>query len=157
MGEQPVPERLRRGGRAVDPDLSPDESFFRAVRRNDLHDGRLFPDVIRFPYSVNKGKYSEPADVIRSPKPRPQSGVAEFKVGHVPVDDVEIQAARYAFRVEHVPEEDNYAHSEIRLYKDGRFLGEEQPKPRPVRLQLRVLFADRVRIELLVQPPDPPS
>jgi hypothetical protein len=49
------------------------------------------------------------------------------------------------FRVEHVPLADNYAHSEVRAFKDGRY----DPKlkiPQSVKKEFRYLLSEKTRI-----------
>src|SRR4029077_13323918 len=117
----------------VDPVFSPDERLFRAVPRKDLTaDGRLLPPAIEFPdFSVNRERYSLPEDVLLV---RPSWGIVAFAVRDVPAELADLEGKRYEFRVEHVPEEENYSHSEVRTYREGQRSGKEPPK------KLRTLF-----------------
>lgn len=103
---------------------------------------------IRFPnFSVNRGEYSQPEDVL---KPKwLDCGIAKFLVRDVPERVVEDQSC--TFGVEHLPEkedkardiEENYAHSEVRAYKNGKF-GEEPN--RAARLKFRAILRNRMVI-----------
>lgn len=137
-----IPEHLLRRGRPVDPEFSPSELLFRAIARKDLTaEGYLLPTAFEFPdFSVNREKYSEPKDVILQ---RPSHGVAAFEVQDVP-EELEGPEGPYHFTVEHAPEEDNYAHSEVRTYKQGqRHL---KKPPRALRTLFRLQLSARVRL-----------
>lgn len=110
---------------------------------------KLTDPQVRFPdFSVNRGKYSKPSDVLR-----PQDvgwGVAQFQVGDVPqaIYDSEARSTPivYTFRVEHVPLPENYAHSEVRTYADGSHLTDK----RQVRKKIRKEFRERLRRKMAV-------
>lgn len=51
----------------------------------------------------------------------------------------------FEFRVVHVPEEDNYAHSEIRTYLDGEHPPAKEVNP-GVKKEFRQRLADRCRV-----------
>jgi hypothetical protein len=126
-----IPEHLLRRGRPVDPEFSPSELLFRAVARKDLTaEGFL----------VNRGKYSESNDVILL---RPSHGIAAFEVQDVP-EELDGPEGAYRFKVEHAPEEDNYAHSEVRTYKEGQ--RHPQKPPRTLRTLFRLQLSARVRL-----------
>lgn len=137
-----TPERLLRRGRPVDPEFAPSERLFRAIARRDFtENGGLLPTAFEFPdFSVNREKYSEPADVLLS---RPTHGVAAFEVQDLP-GELQNPDGAYQFKVEHAPEEDNYSHSEVRTYKDGR----RYPKkpPRTLRTLFRLQLSARARL-----------
>ena len=92
--------------------------------------GVPFPDL-----SVNRGKYSEPSDVLIG---YPSAvGVATARVEDIPesIDDFE-------FRPVHDPEPDNYSHAEIRAFRDGEHVRRKPPKT--VRNRFRLSFRLRV-------------
>lgn len=97
---------------------------------------------IKFPdFSVNRGKYSEPKDVLIPSWPN--FGIVAFRVGDVP-PSVSSSGITYDFKVEHVPCECNYSHSEVRTYKDGK-------RPRKVNNQIvkkkfRQILSERTKI-----------
>jgi hypothetical protein len=51
------------------------------------------------------------------------------------------------FRMEHVPEEDNYAHSEVRAYKNGRH-DRKLDVPKTVKARFRQILSERTGITL---------
>ena len=115
-----TPERLLQQGRAIDPEFAPGESLYlryspQIEATEDLPASAM---AIRFPdFSVNRGKYSEPEDVLIPNWP--DFGIAAFRVRDVPTS-VSGRGIVYEFKVEHDPLELNYAHSEVRTYKDGK-------------------------------------
>ena len=115
-----IPERLLRQGRAIDPSFAPDENLYRRYSSltEPTEDLPASPMGIKFPaFSVNRGKYSEPEDVLI---PRwPDFGIAAFQVRDVP-PSVPSNGIVYKFKVEHVPCECNYAHSEVITYTDRK-------------------------------------
>ena len=114
------PQRMFQGSRGIDSNFASDELLYRRCCPYEiLNSVRLDPNAISFPdWSVNRQKYSEPEDV------RTPSGslylccaVAGFTVSDIPSKiDPDIV---FNFIVEHKPEPDNYAHSELVTYKNG--------------------------------------
>jgi len=115
-----IPTRLLRNGRPVVPEFAPDELLFMRVTPDKIHADEVDVTAVRFPdFSVNRGKFSEPGDVLL-----PNHfgmGVCQFEVRDVPPGPyVPVGSKRnYTFKVVHVPNEDNYSHSEVRAHKDG--------------------------------------
>jgi len=142
-----VPERLRRQGRPVDPHFHPTERLFlRVAQANLAADGILLPAAIRFPdFSVNREKYSEPHDVILFD---PTAGIACFKVEDIPSDLSSEHGPCHQFLVEHVPEDDNYAHSEVRTYRGGERPSRVKSKTMKTRFR-NALFS---KIKILKEP-----
>ncbi|MEX2213625.1 MAG: hypothetical protein WD768_05830 [Phycisphaeraceae bacterium] len=122
-------------------------------------DGRLAPSSINvqppgieFPaMSVNRGKYSEPGDV-RLANWRDENwerwGVAQFMVGDVSSEPTEEIAAKlqhcWTWSVAHVPEEENFAHSEVRTSKDGEYRAAKPPDV--VKKWFRMELSKRTRV-----------
>ena len=71
----------------------------------------------------NRGFHSEPEDVLWPHWP--SYGIFCFPAGCVleviPTLGNEATAYTVGVRIDHVPEEDNYAHSEVRMYSNGSF------------------------------------
>lgn len=127
-----VPSRLQRQGRAPDPEFLPSERLFRRVPASALDDDYPLEASIRFPdFSVNREKYSFLEDVVLN---HPGFGILVFRVADVP-PRLSDDRRTFSFRVEHVPEEDNYAHSEVRTYCDGE---RGITPPRSVRREFRL-------------------
>jgi len=76
--------------------------------------------------------------------------VGAIKVRHVPVGMTSPGNVRFDLKVKHVPEDDNYAHSEIQTYKNGAQLkNNEKNKINPsVRLELKKKVAEKIIIVL---------
>ena len=120
------PRRMFRRGRPADPLFTPGEClYFRCLSDWVNPNGHVKPANVRFPdQSVNRQKYSKAGDVL-IPDDEPKSpewifwGVARLTVGEIPGDILTSGGVMYAFSVEHDPREDNYGHSELRVYKNG--------------------------------------
>ena len=113
-----LPPELKRDGRSADPNFAPGERLFQRVDRDDVAKLGARPSSlqIRFPtQSVNREKYSKPEWVLLPDWLH--MGVIAFKVEDVPPSLTPEGGIPLEFRVEHVPEEENYAHSEIRTYR----------------------------------------
>ena len=119
--ESEIPDRLRRRGRAEDPDFSASESLYMRVKEEQiLSKGGLSNLEIRFPcQSVNRSKYSEPEDVLIGYNDR-GFGVAAFNVGDIP-DPYYEGSVEYRLKMSHVPWEENFAHSELQTFKRGKY------------------------------------
>lgn len=129
-----IPERLRRRGRAAVQEFSSDERLFRRVTPHHPLDseGFVLPPGVPLPdLSVNREKYSEPEDVLIG---HPDAvGIAAAVVGDIPA---EIDG--YEFLPVHDPQEDNYSHTEIRTFRDGKRL--RRKPPNLVRKEFRLSF-----------------
>ena len=133
-----IPERLKRRGRPVDPEFSPTEDLYRRVVRPDHigSDGFVTTAGVPFPdLSVNRGKYSEPEDVLLGHGNA--VAIAAAKVGDIPRE-----IEQHGFLPVHDPEPDNYSHTEIRTYRDGVHL--RQKPSTTVRKEFRLSFRLKV-------------
>ena len=94
------------------------------------------------PFSVNWSRFSEPDWVLIPPSSDPGRSYDGFKVGAIRVEDLPDSCEGFDLRPVHVPEEDNYSHTEVRTFVDG------QPKrPGPViRKKLREKLSRVVRV-----------
>jgi hypothetical protein len=119
------PERLLCNGRDPDQGFSPTEKlYFRIPPLNADAEPytELEGDAIQsIPFSVNREKYSNPEDVIALHSI--EWGIGFFRVQDIPPQLVTETGIRFDFRVVHVPLNDesgnNYAHSEVRAFRDG--------------------------------------
>lgn len=134
----------------VDTEFLPDEPLYLRINPQYFLGAQANLDQItinhvRFPsFSVNRGKYSAPEDVI---KPKPEWGIASFLVRHVPQklsNDLSCD-----LKIAHCPEEGNYAHSEVRAYKDG--VPGYKPN-RAARLEFRAILRNHMVILRLPMP-----
>lgn len=125
-------------------------------------DGRLAPTAIStqpqgidFPaMSVNRGKYSQPEDVrlaIRKVDPNWDSwGIAEFVVGDVPFepdDNTKSDNLTYewTWRMAHGPESENYAHTEIRTFRNGTFR-RDVSVPKSIKKWFRLALSPKTKV-----------
>ncbi len=142
------PERMYRVGRPIDSYFEEDELLYNRCRLEHVDGERLLPTGIRFPdWSVNRGKYSEPEDVLI-----PEYwdwGIAQFEVSSVPKSLNLPGNTQFEFRVEHDPLENNYSHSEVRTYKDGNHHRKLEVN-KTVKKQFRQILSDRT---LLIRQP----
>jgi len=119
------PPRMLQRGREVDAELPAHEKLYMRCRREWVEDKTIKPAYIHFPdQSVNRDKYSKPADVLLPDSVDSDShewiywGVAGFFVGDIPENMRTGGDVEYRFTAEHDPYEDNYAHTELRVYKN---------------------------------------
>ena len=144
---------MYRRGRPVLPDFDGEESLFLRYGREDFVHGQLLPGCIRFPKtSVNRGSLSEPEDVLFADDGRFNGlGVVQLRVSDIPPRITQEQGPAYDFFMRHVPEADNYSHSEIWSDQVPR-TGDYRAPSRTVKLKFRIhlcqrITTDRIRIE----------
>jgi hypothetical protein len=162
-------QRVHQNGRVADQNFGPTESLFRRYPKQYLVDGKPVPLTMQFAehtgLSVNRGKYSEPRDVVEPDccdgQARPDCVVLELRTAEVPQ---EIRTSdgtnrRYHFPMKHVPRERCYAHSEIWCNQQGDIELPYEAPPKHVkekfRAEIAARFADRVPMECRVVDPPP--
>jgi len=142
-----LPKEMRRNGRPLDPHFQPTESLFIRLRGQSRTEAS--PNDIRLPIqSANRSKYSKPEWILLPSYE--DCSVGAIKVRHVPVGMTSPGNVRFDLKVKHVPEDDNYAHSEIQTYKNGvRLKSNERKKMnQPLRLELKKKVAEKIIIVL---------
>ncbi len=148
-----IPERLHQNGRTEDSEfLSSELLYFRCDPTHVDGDYQVLPAAFRFPdFSVNRGKYSEPADVLLPNWP--SHGVFSVAVGDLPAaisTGSGQSATEYSFSPAHVPLLKNYSHSEIRTSKNGSF-SSSLGTPSTVKTHFRLHMKGKAA--LIVRPP----
>ena len=138
------PKKMLRGTRSIVNDFVNDERlFFRWYVDWVEHDGKVSRANVPTPdQSVNRSKHGgkswfvlipdvcERGDSDYSEKMRRLcQGAYTFLVREIPEPTTE-NGHSYAFRVEHDPEENNYQHCEIRIFRDGYRVKEMPPRSR---------------------------
>ena len=94
---------MYRRGRPVDPLFEPSENLYRRCQADQIVGGRILPQAFRSPdFSVNRGKYSEPEDVL-IPSYERWGSIASFQVKDVPSRISSGGGTEFDFRVDHVP------------------------------------------------------
>jgi hypothetical protein len=117
LSPEALPTGMLRGDREADQDFSPEENLFWRFKEFVPQELRLVNQ------SVNRSKHGCQPEWILLPC-YSAYGYGVFKVRDIPPFKITDGSVRYDFRVEHVPEDFNYCHSEIHVYKDGeRFNG----------------------------------
>ena len=136
-------DRLHRNGRAADQAFDPEEHLFRRYPKNFLIDGRPVPLSMQFEddegISVNRGKYSEPQDVLEPDccdgHQRAECVVLDIRVSEVPAEIATTDGTNrlFRFRMNHRPKEQCYAHSEIWCNEQGDIDQPHQQPPKHVK------------------------
>jgi len=147
------PDRMKIRGRKPDPNFNdPGEPLYRRLAPEDVNGSRVSPNRILWRnMSVNRGRYSEPADVIFD---HPGYGFAELTVGDahslgscLPQD---VSPNRYEFRMAHTPAHDDgkeqYAHSEMKTLKNGEVYDPPRIKNKAIKTRIRIELSNRMRI-----------
>lgn len=122
------PQRMLRAGRQPNQQFNPEEKLYRRCTKDEIKGTHLEPAKISFrDWSVNRhGEDGEPADVL-IPTPEDAAsgkdytgwGVVSFQVKDIPTGFQGASGSHFEFRPEHVPLEFNFAHSEIRTFKNN--------------------------------------
>lgn len=142
-----IPEEMRRNGRPVDPDFDPAESLY--IRLPGRNRKKADAADIKLPIqSANRSKYSEPEWALLPS--HIDYSVGAIEVRHARIDGTSEGNMRCELKVEHVPEENNYAHSEIRTYKKGVQLGNNEKNKinYGLRQELRRRIAEKITVVL---------
>lgn len=103
----------------INQHFEPSERLFRRVPLVDVENGFLSNASIPLPvFSTDRESYLVEgiAGIFRK---YPEMGLAWFCVGDIPATLTSEDGRRYDFCVEHRPENDNPAHSEVHSYRDG--------------------------------------
>ena len=105
----------------------------------------VHPACIRAPVqSVNRSKYSKPEWVLLARYPQfLHWGYGSFKVSDIPESITSEFGITHFFKVEHVPLDDNYSHSEVRAYKNAELV---RRKNDAITLKYRVILSQRIII-----------
>lgn len=139
---------MRRNGRAEDPVFNGSEKLFRRYKSEHIVDGTFTGVGLSFknPPSVNREKYSLAEDVLFSESDEFRDwGVVSLRVEDIP-HTMPAEKPRYQISPNHVPLEDNYAHSEIRC-EGIPPKGYVEPSP-GIRKILRATLGQRTKIEI---------
>lgn len=139
---------------AADPEFEPEEYLYLRLKpacwTGEAPIVQALLNHVRFPaFSVNRGKYSKPEDVLQPEQSN--WGIGSFRVGEIPgplyqerkdLGD-ESDADKYTFGAVHLPEHDNYAHSEVQSSCNG--VRNVQPS-KTVKLEFRSRLRERIHV-----------
>jgi hypothetical protein len=132
-----IPEHLRINGRQPDSHFPGDERLFRGFREGawPISQEQAFLLIGDFPLCVAREKYCHsPSDVLHV---LPKSvGVVSWMVQQIP-QRFDANGSTVYLRVEHVPENDFYPHTEVRTYDTAEYVRQCEPKPKSLRGLLR--------------------
>lgn len=139
---------MYRRDRPVVPEFDGNESLYLRYSREHFVEGQLAPAAIRFPKtSVNRGSLSEAEDVLFSREGAYNGlGAVELKVSDMPGRVSQEQGPTYLFFMQHVPLDENYAHSEIWSDQEPG-TGTYRAPSKTVKLKFRVSLCQRIRQE----------
>lgn len=114
-------EHIKRNNRPIDDHFPPDEMLYRRVKKDEIVDGQVEYSVLKVPvFCANRSKYSLPEHVILFPFQ--DWGVIAFEIQYIPSGPYNTdEKTSYTFNVVHVPEEENYSHTEVRACKNGEY------------------------------------
>lgn len=156
-----IPERLHRNGRAIDTEFLEDELVYRRFKvegtKEDWHSNNQV-SVKVFPISndsCNRSKYCEsPEDVLFNTRPSDEGkhyldwGILSLEVSKLNDFNFSFQQNSiqklFFIKVEHIPSECMYPHSEIRVYENGVLI--IQDKPKSIKSAIRKFLMDRKKI-----------
>jgi hypothetical protein len=142
-----IPDRLKTNGRPVDPDFHPAERMYRRYAKEDFEIGVVLNIGLTSAPSVNREKYSEAADVLLSTTDEyTDLGVLSFAVQDVPAQLL-TENPTHIFFPQHVPEDANYAHSEVWCNRIGQ-PGVHVKPSNLVKKMFRTLLGQRARVEI---------
>ena len=143
-----IPERLKQNNRPAVQEFDPQEHLFQRFDKLIDEGGHLYPAQVRFPdFSVNRELFSKPEDVLLPIYL--DWGIVSFKVEDIP--DKKITGERtsketiYSFIIVHVPEQDNYSHSEVRAEKNGIYNKKLRIESKEVKRYFRYKLSEKLK------------
>lgn len=145
----PIPNRLLANRRKADPQFDPDETLYRRCPQTHVDNGKVNPAAIEFPdYSVNRGRYSEPGDVLLEKSDGFVAVSCEVRDVPliVPPEFKGDSSFEWTWAVMHEPLKYNFAHSEVRTYRDGVHSRKIKP-PNGIKKWFRHVLSQRMAVE----------
>lgn len=138
-------------GLKPDPDFEVTEQLFRRVSPDQLDGEKVLVAAVedikeRHPScSFNRGKYSDPEDVLDSTHPE-YNRIACLTAGNLPapIPHPTTPELIYSFCLLHIPTEENYSHSEAQVVKQGD--NATQLKSPVLRRLLREALAEKMTV-----------
>jgi hypothetical protein len=143
-------------GRRAKPFDDPQELLYLRFPATDLDGGEVFAVSMPFPvWCANRGRFSRPRDVLIPNWANWK--IAAFPVGSVPkhlsadpekkkVDGKwQIIERSFSFVPVHLPEPDNYSHSEVHCFEDGNPGAMVKP-PQTLRKKFRTMLSEQAQI-----------
>jgi len=134
--------------RPVDDAIPDDEWLYRSFAPVDITgDGEhLLPDAIDLPStSCNRARYALP-ESVRVPGRPEDTGIAWVCAGDLPPASRSPGNVTYDWSADDVPLDDNDAHAEVRVLRDGVCVPGHRPASKAYQRQLRTELALRFRV-----------
>jgi len=149
ISAEEVGVRLARNGRPVVEDFGTAERLYFRVERAEIEPGgQLRLARVRVNQSVNRGAFSRAGWVLHPDHWDDAGvGVAECAVASVSREIPSQSQHKWACRPVHDPLDANYAHSEIRVSRDGAF-PPPSDLPNSVKIQIRTVIRDFASIAI---------
>lgn len=132
--------------RAAEGAIPANERLYRSANPANLVDGdRLLAAGVDLPStSCNRERYSAPESVFVTRRPL-DVVVVVMRAGDLPAPQVSPAGITYAWRADDVPLEENDAHAEVRLLRDGVYSPGHRPASKAMRDALSAALADKFR------------
>jgi len=135
-----------------DQSFSPEERLFRAVQVKHVQDGTtVLADAIQLPsLSCNREKYRDfPEAVLAIFSHKPEDCylyVAILSAVDMPPPKTADGKVFWELFPEHIPEEENYSHTEIRARRCGKDYNPEVKINSKVKMELKAFLAGKMRV-----------
>jgi hypothetical protein len=152
-----IPAAMRQGGRPEDPHFSKEEYLYRRIPLLIWDDPCLaFPfdvDAVKLPdISTARSKYGNPEWLRLGEERFRDWAVVGFQVHHIPPERWSAGFFHFVFRAVHVPDQQDYPHSEVRAYeqREGReeHVNMEGKLPEEADLEWRELLLRKIEVFL---------
>ncbi len=141
---------MYQNDREAVPGFDGNELLYLRYYSGHFSGGQLLPAAIRsqMKQSVNRGKFSEPEDVLFSETGEYDGlGVVEFRVADIPRKVEQPDGPTYVFFMRHEPQATNYSHSEIwsdHFPPTGSF----KSPSKTVSLEFRIRLCRSIRVNI---------
>jgi len=125
--------------------------LFRRYIKDHWIGNKLADAHFSFPPSLNRGRFSEPDDVIYSEDGSLDGyGVLEFTVADIPKSLQDQAGTEYVFFPVHMPCELNYSHSEIHSEREQQ-RGQPANPSSATRKKFRAMLSQKINVRIPAQ------
>ena len=144
-----IPERMQRCGRRPVVDFEADEDLYRRFHPDSLDGSTVAIDAIVMPdMSTMRQRFTEDAEWVLIDTTRRADfsswGILAFRVGDIP-DQIEHRGVFvYEFAAVHTPKRNNYPHTDVRAFREGRPVKADIPP------ELHLRFRNRLRCKIRI-------
>jgi hypothetical protein len=132
--------------RTPDSHIPEDEPLYRSVAKDHVDEHGVLAAAVEMPAcSFNRGKHSKPEDVIVPSRPA-ENGILEITSQELPPPVPRASGEPYEFFAEDDPIEENDAHCEVRIRRNGTPYSSKHKPNKDIVMKARAELAKKMRV-----------